>query len=118
MVRCQNAVAESNAACTAGLKAGPTFWTVTVKAAAAPVALNVIGFPVIPLPVAVAVAEFAPGAAPTVQPPTCATPNELVFTVAVVRLPPPDTIANVTLTFPTGRLLASDTRTAGRILVL
>jgi hypothetical protein len=76
-----------------------------------PVALNVTGFPLIPLGAAVAVTEFAPSC--TVHDPTVAIPLALVLADADVRDPVPDAIANVTLTPDTGSPDTSFTITEG-----
>src|SRR5437879_891951 len=83
-------------------------------AALTPVAPRVTGFPVMPLPLAVAVSVFVPSW--TVQLPTVATPSTPVVAFAPVTLPPPLATAKVTATLGTGRLAASRTTTAGGML--
>ena len=78
-----------------------------------PVAVNVTGFPVIPLSPAVAVRVLGPGVSPRVQLPTVAMPSAPVLGVAPVTLPPPLATANVTTTPGHGLPSARVTRTAG-----
>ena len=73
-----------------------------VETLAIPVATNVIGFPAIPLPAAVAVRAFDPAPAPSVQLPAVATPFAPVVGVAPVTPPPPAVTPNVTPTPATG----------------
>jgi len=83
-----------------------------VAAPAVPVALKLIGLPVRPATVAVTV--FAPAAVPSVQLASVAMPLAFVITIdggAIV--PPPDVMANVTLTPDTGTAPAPVTNTLG-----
>src|SRR2546429_4057076 len=78
-----------------------------------PVAVKVTGLPA--SPVDVAVNEFAPVSAPSVQPPIAAIPSPLVVTGLVpVRLPSPEATANTTPTPGTGLSNRSLAITAGR----
>jgi hypothetical protein len=86
---------------------------VGLNAVSWPVALNVAGFPLIPLPAIVAVNVFGPAAAPRVQLPTVAMPSVPVLGVAPLTLPPPLTTANVTATPEIGAPVALVTLTAG-----
>src|SRR5437879_13628052 len=77
-----------------------------------PVAVKVTGLPA--SPVDVAVNEFAPVSAPSVQPPIAAIPSPLVVTGLVpVRLPSPEATANTTPTPGTGLPNRSLAITAG-----
>jgi hypothetical protein len=76
-----------------------------------PVAVNVTGEPESPADVADKV--FWPGTGPSVQLPTVAMPEPLVFWLAPVIDPPPPVTANVTATPETAPPCASVTFTAG-----
>src|SRR6266699_7153258 len=79
-------------------------------------AVNVAGFPAMPLPVAVAVSVFVlPHVEPRVQPPTVAVPFASVFGVPLVTLPLPAAGVKVTVAFATGFPYWSVTLTAGAI---
>jgi len=71
------------------------------------VAVKVTGEPA--SPAAVAVRVLLPAASPRVQLPTVATPEPFVVWFASVREPPPEAIANVPATPPTGEAFASVT---------
>jgi hypothetical protein len=82
-------------------------------AAAVPVAVNVTGLPLIPLPAAVAVSVFDPAAVESVQLPTMAIPPASVVWLAPVTVPFPGATAKVTATPATGLPLTSRTITEG-----
>src|SRR6266550_795836 len=113
MSRSHCAAALSNASRWAGVTAVRKRTSIRY-AALTPVAPRVTGFPVMPLPLAVAVSVFVPSW--TVQLPTVATPSTPVVAFAPVTLPPPLATAKVTATLGTGRLAASRTTTAGAML--
>ena len=81
---------------------------------AVPVALKRIGEPV--SPVELAVNEFAPGTAPSVQLPIAAMPDASVVADAPVTEPLPVATANVTDTFATALPCASVTITDGGVV--
>ena len=85
-----------------------------VAAPAVPVAVNVTGLPLIPLPAALAVSVSGPAVVESVQLPTVAMPLASVVWLAPVTLPLPGATANVTGTPATGLPLASRTITDGR----
>src|SRR5882762_8678179 len=84
-----------------------------VAVPAVPVAVNVTGLPLMPLPAAVAVRVFGPAVVASVQLPTVAMPLASVVGLAAVRSPLPGATANVTATPATGFPLASRTITDG-----
>src|SRR5439155_1346746 len=86
-------------------------------APAVPVAVNVTGLPVMPLPAAVAVSVFGPAVVPSVHEDTAAIPPGPVVTGVVgFTVPLPAAGANVTATLATGLLNWSWTITAGGVV--